>query len=507
MITSKFQVCTVCGLSVHTNCRSVAQACIACDVDAQKQSENGLPDVTGWFHLKVIHAYDINVTAGTSLYAQVRLHHNAQSLRSLTADSGQSDCLWETNHEVATQLTALKFHIQQTIPKSEDIWKELKVEVEIWSTFLGFFDTCLATTEINVAPVFFFPGKTVERWFTLHNKVIAESDFAEGKLLLSMQFESLAPAPPAPIVRRPTEKQPESMPMLVRKDSPAAPPASALSSSAGKTAAAGAPVPAVMRSPEQSRTKHPEKSPELAKKSASSPGDKAAGKSDVKLQTQDSVKRSEDTPRHAKAHGPVHVDPATRAATLSKIAEITAAATGESPPAKPKLPSSPAVEKHPAPEHVPAAPAASTRARHTPTEGRSRSNTTSSLAEASSHHTGKAVAAATTLSNVTAHATTKINNPPSTPERPRRNSTDAVPATSPPIKTTTNILTKEDIKEPPAPSAPVDFYQSIAEFTERTTNTIGNFFYEIEALNLTSASRDAIDGDWNDSHKLLPVPT
>lgn len=120
-------------------------------------------------------------------YAQVRLHHNAQSLRSLTAvryeqhsllpeghtytlhygysnllqDSGQNDCLWEANHEVATQLTALKFHIQQTIPKSKgksalsfsfsrlgtivtysphgwtDIWKELKVEIEIWSTFLG----------------------------------------------------------------------------------------------------------------------------------------------------------------------------------------------------------------------------------------------------------------------------------------------------------------------------------------------------------------------------------
>ena len=225
----------------------------------------------------------------------------------------------------------------------------------------------------------------------------------------------------------------------------------------------------------------------------------------MKIQAENSVERSEDIPRHAKAHGPVHVDPATRAATLSKIAEITAAATGESPPVKAKLSSSPAVENHPASEHVSFAPA---KTRHTPTEGRSRSNTTSSLTDASSNHTGKSIAAAaTTSSNATAHATAKINNPPSTPERPRRNSTDAVPATSPPIKSTTTITTKEDTKEPPAPSAPVDFYQSIAEFTERTTNTIGNFFYEIEALNLTSASRDAIDGDWNDSHKLLPVPT
>ena len=228
----------------------------------------------------------------------------------------------------------------------------------------------------------------------------------------------------------------------------------------------------------------------------------------MKIQTQDSVNRSEDGARPTKTHNTVHVDPATRAATLSKIAEITAAATGESPPVKAKLSSSPAVEKHLiSSEHVSAVPVASAKTRHTPTEGRSRSNTNSSSADASSHHTGKAVAAATTSSNATAHATTKVNNSPSTPERPRRNSTDAVPATSPPIKTTTTIITKDESKEPPAPSAPVDFYQSIAEFTERTTNTIGNFFYEIEALNLTSASRDAIDGDWNDSHKLLSVPT
>lgn len=49
------------------------------------------------------------------------------------------------------------------------------------------------------------------------------------------------------------------------------------------------------------------------------------------------------------------------------------------------------------------------------------------------------------------------------------------------------------------PPSPTDFYQSIAEFTERTTNTIGNFFYEIEALHLSASTKDAIDGDWHDT--------
>lgn len=55
-----------------------------------------------------------------------------------------------------------------------------------------------------------------------------------------------------------------------------------------------------------------------------------------------------------------------------------------------------------------------------------------------------------------------------------------------------------------APST--DFYQSIAEFTELTTNTIGNFFYEMEALNLSSSAKEAINGDWHDTTGSSSVP-
>lgn len=318
----------------------------------------------------------------------------------------------------------------------------------------------------------------------MHNKVSAEGELAEGKLLVNMLFESITPVAPTP-----------PPPVQARKAAPVAPASPVLTPLKAKQATH------IPFTESHGAVKPPSTPETVPHKNKTSPGAKE-------------VIEKANACANGTSPSTVKVDPATREAALSRIAEIAAAATGERPPsaskavtkseekkqettaphnAKTREPASivhtepkkesidsQAVEKKQATTAAPAqvrTADARPQVRKDHVEVRSRSGTNTSIEGAST-----VVPAMRTVLD------------------PHKLGMHA------PVASTATVAgTKED-SAPIQSVTSVDFYQSIADFTERTTNTIGNFFYEIEALNLTTSTRDAIDGDWNDSHKAIAAP-
>lgn len=271
-----------------------------------------------------------------------------------------------------------------------------------------FFDTCLATTEIDVSPAFYYPNTKIERlytctihaclygcqsprfslccrWFSLANRVNAEADIKEGKLLMSLMYE-----------------------------------------------------PAKSTATDSTRSTR-----------ANSAAESFSGKS--------------------KAGAAAMVASTSVSASASAKADITEKILRHQESTVPMLPTSPSQQSR---------PASSSSVRHDDDRGvgmRHRSN--------SARRPSDAVIPSSVL--------------PQAPSVPLTPAAVAV--------TTVSALHEPPITTAIAPST--DFYQSIAEFTERTTNTIGNFFYEIEGLNLSAGAKGAINGDWHDTTGSANVPT
>lgn len=211
----------------------------------------------------------------------------------------------------------------------------------------------------------------------------------------------------------------------------------------------------------------------------------------------------------------VKVDPATREAALSRIAEIAAAATGDRPPCASK-----AAAKSEEKKQESGTTHEANKASTVPTDAK-KEPVRSQAAEKKQGTTAAPAQVHVVVTHTKIrqdHVEVRSRSGTNTSiEGATSSSSTVVPAVRTsldPHKLGMHVPTASSaiaagVKEDSAPvqsAASVDFYQSIADFTERTTNTIGNFFYEIEALNLTSSTRDAIDGDWNDSHKAIAAP-
>ena len=189
------------GISVHSSCRTVALHCIGCKED-QVTSPSALvalsdpsllcqASIEGRILLKLLHAYDISVTSGSLLYGLVKFSHKKQIFRTETAESGHNDCVWGGLHDGLTG-TAEKSQVSLSLNpvpnKVDEILQDMVVEVSIWSSFLGLFDTELAVAEINLWPLLLYPNRSIERWFVLTNHSTADDTLPRGKLLLKLEF-------------------------------------------------------------------------------------------------------------------------------------------------------------------------------------------------------------------------------------------------------------------------------------------------------------------------------
>ena len=200
---SSYQLCSHCGISIHTSCKSFAESCIPCVPGAPQQPllDNG-PCVgthTGRVYVRLQHAYDINVAAGTALYAILKLHHNSQAHRTSTTRSGLNECIWDHSNQhdpfVGSSIddkvigqSFTKFLIDGSRP-GLDWLKDVKLEVELWSSYMGIFDNLLAHGVVSLSPVLAHPHAAVERWFALENAhSSSEEGLQAGKLLLMLVF-------------------------------------------------------------------------------------------------------------------------------------------------------------------------------------------------------------------------------------------------------------------------------------------------------------------------------
>ena len=209
---SSYQLCSHCGISIHTSCKSFAESCIPCAPGAPQQPSLDSSSHVGSVYVRLQHAYDINVAAGTTLYAMLKLHHNSQVHRTSTMSSGLNECIWDhsnNQHDLfvgssfddkVIRQSFTKFLIDESRP-SHDRLKDVKLEVELWSSYMGIFDNLLARGVISLSPVLAHPNAAVERWFVLENAHSSENGLQAGKLLLMLVF---LPSGDQPVVSIPS---------------------------------------------------------------------------------------------------------------------------------------------------------------------------------------------------------------------------------------------------------------------------------------------------------------
>jgi hypothetical protein len=80
--------------------------------------------------------------------------------------------------------------------------KDVRLEVELWSSYMGIFDNLLARGVISLSPVLAHPNATIERWFVLENAHSSEDGLQAGKLLLMLLF---LPSGDQPVVGIPSQ--------------------------------------------------------------------------------------------------------------------------------------------------------------------------------------------------------------------------------------------------------------------------------------------------------------
>lgn len=196
---SSYQLCSHCGISIHTSCKSFAESCLPCAPASPQQPYLDSSSHVGSMYVRLQHAYDINVAAGTTLYAMLKLHHNSQVHRTSTMSSGLNECIWDHSNNQHDLFVGSSFDdkvIRQSFTKflidgskpSHDWLKDMRLEVELWSSYMGIFDNLLARGVISLSPVLAHPNAAVERWFVLENAHSSEDGLQAGKLLLMLVF-------------------------------------------------------------------------------------------------------------------------------------------------------------------------------------------------------------------------------------------------------------------------------------------------------------------------------
>ena len=108
----------------------------------------------GRIFTKVLHAYDIEVPPGISLYSIVKLSSLETGIRGSTAATGDRDCVWPISGTGDESFASYK-------DKTSAI--ELSLDVCIWKSVMRVFDTPLASCKIMLKPLFLHPNVSTER--------------------------------------------------------------------------------------------------------------------------------------------------------------------------------------------------------------------------------------------------------------------------------------------------------------------------------------------------------
>ena len=178
-VVAKFNSCSQCRLAAHSSCVEIAKQCYPCDkfrmehiVRSNKESTPSCEgsflfafsmnfsdvDVSspslGRIFTKVLHAYDIEVPPGISLYSIVKLSSLEAGIRGPTATTGDRDCVWSISGTGDESFASYK---------EKTSANELSLDVCIWKSVMRVFDTPLASCKIMLNPLFLHPNISTER--------------------------------------------------------------------------------------------------------------------------------------------------------------------------------------------------------------------------------------------------------------------------------------------------------------------------------------------------------
>ena len=185
-VVSKHYSCTVCNVNVHTSCRFLAEHCYPCTankVHAVLSFEDSMLKplrISGHFSVRLLNAYDLNETlvpSGTNLYGLLTLPTEEGIIRTSTAIKGESDCVWPCSGAGDSDyMLSYGGQMHEASP--------LVLRIELWRSVMFVFDSIVASTEVSLLPIMYFPGGIVERWFG----IASPNGEKCGAVLLRIQF-------------------------------------------------------------------------------------------------------------------------------------------------------------------------------------------------------------------------------------------------------------------------------------------------------------------------------
>lgn len=180
-VVSPFNSCSICGITVHTSCLSIAKCYHSCEANAVHHkyttSELNSLNNAGKFFVKLKHVYDIVGQSGVVLYGIVRLSSNKHFLTTEQAIVRDQDCVW--NEE--TKGRYLKYKVESS---DQPALTGGFLEIEVWKSVFSVFDTLVGSSRISIIPLLIHQNKVIERWFELRT---SEGEIF-GTLLVKLNY-------------------------------------------------------------------------------------------------------------------------------------------------------------------------------------------------------------------------------------------------------------------------------------------------------------------------------
>ena len=110
------------------------------------------PAVEGRIVSRVLHAYDIEVSSGDTLYYVLKLSSTDGCIRGGSATAGDRDCVWPPTSSEES------FACYQDTASPDAF-----LEVVIWKSVMKVFDAPLASCKVMLKPLFLYPNVLTER--------------------------------------------------------------------------------------------------------------------------------------------------------------------------------------------------------------------------------------------------------------------------------------------------------------------------------------------------------
>ena len=202
-VLSKFYTCGPCGVNAHTSCRFMAERCYPCDnttkhtkMTTEDSILKPLRELTGHFAIRLLNAYDLDssqIPRGTNLYGIFSIPTEEGVIRTSTACKGENDCVWPSDASGGFDSDS-DFILSYTGHSNN-----LLLRIELWRSVMFVWDSLIASAEVSLLPLLYYPDNIVERWFG-----ITASGERCGAVLLRIQF--IPNTPTASAFSTPTKK-------------------------------------------------------------------------------------------------------------------------------------------------------------------------------------------------------------------------------------------------------------------------------------------------------------